>query len=50
MSALRGKIRRLIHIRTEFLYRLVAGLIIGLVCWGIYAFLGNKLLRPIARR
>ena len=50
MSAPRGKIRRLIHIRPQFLCGLAGGLIISLVCWGFYALLGNKLLRPIARR
>jgi len=50
MSALRDKIRRLIHIRTEFLCRLGAGLIVCLIFWALYTFVGNKLLRPIARR
>ena len=50
MFALRDKTRRLIHIRTEFLCRLVVGLIICLICWVLYTLAGNKLLRPIARR
>jgi hypothetical protein len=50
MSALRAKIRRLLHIRAEFLYRLLWGLVICLACWGLYEFVGNKLLRPVARQ
>jgi hypothetical protein len=50
MSAPHGKIRRLIHIRPQFLCGLAGGLIIGLACWGFFALLGNILLRPIARR
>ncbi|HIJ71957.1 MAG TPA: hypothetical protein HPP87_11435 [Planctomycetes bacterium] len=50
MSALRDKIRRLIHIRTGFLCRIAAGLIICLIGWVLYNFVGNRLLRPIARR
>ena len=50
MSVLRDKIKRLTHIRKEFIRRLVAALIVCLVCWGLYTLVGNKILRPIARR
>ena len=50
MSVLRDKIKRLTHIRKEFICRLVAALIVCLVCWGLYTLVGNKVLTPIARR
>ncbi|MHC5060024.1 MAG: translocation/assembly module TamB domain-containing protein [Planctomycetota bacterium] len=50
MSALRDKIKYLVHVRKGFVRVLGKALIICLVCWVLYTIAGNKILKPVARR
>ena len=39
---------RLFHVRKKFLHRLIAGLIAVFLCWVLFNWLGNRILRPLA--